>query len=272
MNHEHIRQLVKMADEIEALEASDLADVPQPISFKDAAARFQAQNQLPPVSLRRRAVAPLAIAACLAIAGSSVWQAIRPAPVIPARVAQVPSPRSAIRPAAPPAAPIHAAHDAAHVQPSHLIAAEIPVASLPVSTSPQCDEVDHHFASMVYAITLEQDTGCSSRRRVFHQFAQGDSADAVSRAELLRVGFENSGIASPDRILVLVVSGPVEMIGHMDDEVAQLASCIDMRNADPETTELVGELGHDEAKYAAAAKTCLTEGLAVEAATLLLGR
>jgi len=87
----------------------------------------------------------------------------------------------------------------------------------------------------------------------------------VSRSELLTLGFESSCITTPDRIMVVSVTGLVDQLPGSDEEMAAMALCVDDVPADAD----IGELGHDEVKYKSALMACISYGLKVEVATLL---
>lgn len=121
-------------------------------------------------------------------------------------------------------------------------------------------------ASRIIAFSLDSDSHCACSQTVLHAWTGGRSISEVTRAELLELGLETSCITTPDRIMVVAVSGPVDDLPTTDEQVVELARCVDLN---PSDDGLIEYLGHDEGKYAAAAMSCLTSGLQVEVVTLL---
>jgi hypothetical protein len=121
------------------------------------------------------------------------------------------------------------------------------------------------FGSRIIAVALDADSSCRCSQTVLHRWESHQQIAAVTRADLLRIGFESACVAEPERILVLAVSGPMDELPESDEAIAALAHCVALAEVD----EDAGVLGQDEADYAAAAMSCLTRGLVVQAATLL---
>jgi hypothetical protein len=121
------------------------------------------------------------------------------------------------------------------------------------------------FGSRIIAMALDSDSECSCSQTVLHRWDSPDAIDSVSRAELLRIGLESSCVTEPQRILVVVVSGPVEDLPASDEAIAALARCVDQTAQD----DGVGYLGQDEADYAASAISCLGGGLTVHTVSML---
>jgi hypothetical protein len=120
------------------------------------------------------------------------------------------------------------------------------------------------FGSRIIAVALDADSSCRCSQTVLHRWDTHQQIASVSRADLLRIGFESACVAEPERILVVAVSGPVDQLPDSDEAIAALAHCVAMA----EEGDDVGVLGQDEADYAAAAMACITRGLVVQAATL----
>ena len=121
-------------------------------------------------------------------------------------------------------------------------------------------------ASRIIAFSLDSDSYCACSQTVLHAWTGGRGLSEVTRAELLELGFETSCITTPDRIMVVAVSGPVDELPTTDEQVIELARCVDLN---PSDDGLIEYLGHDEGKYAAAAMSCLASGLQVKVVTLL---
>ncbi|MBX3408623.1 MAG: hypothetical protein KF859_01905 [Phycisphaeraceae bacterium] len=129
-------------------------------------------------------------------------------------------------------------------------------------------------ASLVMAVSLDESTNCRCTQTVIHQWSDDRSLQSVGRDEVLRVGLESSCLPSPDRMLVLVVSGPIDQLPRTPEAQLQLASCIDLTDEDdPYIDDLdLDDFSHDEGKYAAYAQICLGNGVSIEAVTLRMGR
>ncbi len=132
---------------------------------------------------------------------------------------------------------------------------------------PRSTAVAHEpgFGSRIIAVALDADSSCRCSQTVLHRWDSHQQLAAVTRADLLRIGFESACVAEPERILVVAVSGPVDQLPDSDEAIAALAHCVAMA----EEGEDVGLLVQDEADYAAAAMSCITRGLVVQAATML---
>lgn len=278
MSPEQIQQLVRMTEEIEALERSigEEADapIPFPVALR-AAVEAPATSEAPaPLPFRRplqrsRAWSWLAVAAGLGIVAAVAWNAqnggTKPAVPTPRIIVEKQTPASSL-----PETRI-ARSDVEEPVPSdpepvvgHVIRH---AAYAPVDTT-GCEPADAGIASVVFAIARDVEAGCGDRQHIIQAFTPGPNG-RLGRAELLRMGYEATGFSTPDRLLVVSVSGPVDQLPHTPSEAEALLACMDLSKSDPETAAIVGELGHDEAKYAAAARACLSDGVLVEAATLM---
>ena len=129
-----------------------------------------------------------------------------------------------------------------------------------------CDPLQPGFGSRIIAMVLDGENDCRCSQTVLHQWDGSVPVSEISRADLLRIGFEAACMSEPTRILVVAVSGPVDELPETDEDIAALAHCVDIG---PTEDDDIGYLGHDEVKYAAAAMACIARGLTVETATLL---
>lgn len=211
----------------------------------------------------------LAAAACMGLAVGVAWRASTPA-VTPVTVESLAIASNNDEPSTPivPEIPSATIPEVPEETPSVAIRTVADAGPAPVHYDNACESAGAGMASMVFAIARDMETDCGDRQHVIRKFAPGPLG-SMSRAELLRLGYEASGFSTPDRILVVSVSGPVEELPHTQAEAEALIACMDLSKTDPETSQLVGALGHDEAKYAAAARSCLSDGVLVEAATLM---
>lgn len=280
MDRDRIEQLLRMAHEIERLESeaamrpdfardgardgrggaapTDLDHAAGTFSFARAQADRAAAIAAPHAARRGRRAWRLAVgltaAAMLGLIGLQT--------LLPLRVV-VPTP-----------APLATATDAPgamRLQPvlaSAGGAGDVIPAAVACETEPPRGTVMAHepgFGSRIIAVALDADSSCRCSQTVLHRWETHQQVAAVTRADLLRIGFESACVAEPERILVVAVSGPVDQLPESEEAIAALAHCVAMAEVD----EDAGVLGQDEADYAAAAMSCLTRGLVVQAATLL---
>ncbi len=147
----------------------------------------------------------------------------------------------------------------------HASADSVPDATLPYNM---------REASLVMSVSLDESTNCRCTQTVLHQWSDDRPLQSISRDEMLRVGLESSCLPSPDRMLIIVVSGPLDQLPRSVQAQLQLASCVDLTDEDdPDIDDLdLDDFSHDEGKYAAYAQICLGEGLSVEAVALRIGR
>lgn len=134
-----------------------------------------------------------------------------------------------------------------------------------LSSDVSCASVVPAFGSRIIAMALDSDSECSCSQTVFHRWDSPEAIESVTRADLLRIGFESSCVTEPQRILVVAVSGPIDDLPASDEAIAALAHCVDLTAQD----DGVGYLGQDEADYAASAMSCIGRGLTVHTVTLL---
>jgi hypothetical protein len=278
MSPEQIQQLVRMTEEIEAMERSIGEEADAPIPFPvalHAAVEAPATSEAPaPLPFRRplrrsRAWSWLAAAASLGIVAAVAWNArsggSRPTDPVPRIIVEKPTPA----PSLPDSRLVRSdVEEPVAVDPEPVIGHAIRHAAYTPADSTGCEPADPSIASVVFAIARDVEAGCGDRQHIIQAFAPGPNG-RLGRAELLRMGYEATGISTPDRLLVVSVSGPVDQLPHTPSEAEALLACMDLSKSDPETAAIVGELGHDEAKYAAAARACLSDGVLVEAATLM---
>lgn len=260
VTNEQLQHLVRMAQEVEALErcAEEEAAAPTPIPFPGTSGRAPVVAPRAAGLGSSRLFGYLAAAACLGLAVGIAWHATTPAPV-PSKPRFI-----AIKPDPQPAPPA----DGEGITTPRTVEIAHRTASVDEHSEYACSTHMSEIASVVFAISRDMDTDCGDRQAVVQSLALGPTG-SISRADLLRLGIEAAGFVSPDRLLVVSVSGPVEALPHTVSEAEALIACMDLSHADPETAEIVGELGHDEAKYAAAARACLSDGVLVEAATFM---
>ncbi|MBS0198337.1 MAG: hypothetical protein JSR77_16410 [Planctomycetes bacterium] len=293
MTPEHIQRLVRMAEEIEALERSAgesvfdrssghpaqfrLPDPPAPIPFST---KLNTPHTLATHAGSRRVWSRWVAAASIALIGAMGWQALQPAYTSLRSKPRIITQRPATLPGTPDVTisevpskqigmdrGIEATAPADSAGPAVVATAQAP-AVLPAE-EPGCDSAEPLFATVVIAVALDADSGCRAHHKVIHQFPGWASAESIHRSDLLRVGLESLPFSSPDGILVVSITGPVEDLPHTEQEAELKLACTDMRRLDPVTNALVGEFGHDEAKYAAAMQSCVADNLTVEAATMM---
>lgn len=277
MDRERIETLLRMAHEIERLESeaamrpdfaregrggassSDHGHASDAFSFARAASERSADLAASHASHRGRRAWRLVVgftaAAMLGLIGLQTLMSLRAVDqTTPGTLAT-----TAGEPAAMQLQPVLAAAGAA--------GEGIPVAVACENEPPRSSVVAHEpaFGSRIIAVALDADSSCRCSQTVLHHWDTHQQIASVTRADLLRIGFESACVAEPERILVVAVSGPVDQLPDSDEAIAALAHCVSMAEED----EDVGVLGQDEADYAAAAMSCITRGLVVQAATLL---
>jgi hypothetical protein len=266
MDRERIEHLLKMAHELEVLEASagdaeairnlemaSLEEVPLPFSFAEAAARREQERKDAEYSsgrIWRRIVNTAAVL----LLGGIAWSVVQPlvAGPIVRHTPVVIVPR----------------------QPGKIdngVSTRVVAAGYSPAAVAECVPVQagivagiEGFASRIISFALDSESGCRCSQTVIHEW-DDRPVGSVTRAELLRIGYESACISDPDRILVVAISGPVGDLPDSDDALLAVASCVDL----PSNDDDIGYLGHDEAKYTAAAMSCLARGLKVETATLM---
>ncbi len=289
MTPEQLQRLVRMAEEIEALERSAvegtseasteqsgrfrLPDPPAPIPFST---KLNTPHTLATHAGSRRVWSRWVAAASVALIGTIGWQALQPAYISlrskPRIIAQRPAALNGTAGVTPSQEPV-AVRGVEAVAPAEVTApvmvATAQTPSMPVAEQPECNTTEPLFATVVIAVALDADSGCRAHHKVIHQFPGWASAESIHRSDLLRVGLESLPFSSPDGILVVSITGPVEDLPHTEQEAELKLACTDMRRLDPVTNALVGEFGHDEAKYAAAMQSCVADNLTVEAATMM---
>lgn len=121
------------------------------------------------------------------------------------------------------------------------------------------------IGSRILVLSLDRENDCRCAQSLLVVREPGQAMGEVTRAELLALGFESSCLATPDRIMVVSVTGLMDELPTSDAEMAAMALCVDDVPADAD----IGELGHDEVKYKSALMACISYGLKVEVATLL---
>jgi hypothetical protein len=272
MDRERIEQLLKMAHEIEQLESQAAmrldpvanapstqdpwSDAQEPLSFvqarKDQVKAMKAARREQAAAGRWRRV--VTAAAVLLLGGFALQTflpllrtpVITPGPIAAKAGAKAPELEQ------PAALPLQ-------------VASIVPVAET-LSVADPCTDPAPSFGSRIIAMVLDAENNCHCSQTVLHEWDSSRSVGELTRADLLRIGFESSCITEPERILVVAVSGPMGDLPESDEDIAALASCVDLGSAEEDG---IGYLGHDEVKYAAAAMSCIAHGLTVETATLL---
>ena len=272
MDRERIEQLLKMAHEIEQLESQAAmrldpaasasvdqgpwSDSQAPLSFvqarKDQVKAMKAAQREQAAAGRWRRVVTAAAALLLGGIALQTFLPLMNTPVI------TPGPVASATPEKTPAG------DQALV-PVREIASMVPVSQSPAAAEP-CPDVPPSFGSRIIAMVLDAENNCHCSQTVLHHWDGSQPVNELTRADLLRIGFESSCITEPERILVVAVSGPVGDLPESDEDIAALANCVDLGSTEDDG---IGYLGHDEVKYAAAAMSCIARGLTVETATLL---
>lgn len=279
MDRERIEQLLKMAHEIEQLESQAAmridaeagpavdqrpwSDSHTPLSFVQARrdqvkAMKAAQREQAAAGRWRRVVS----AAAVLLLGGLALQAVLPllrAPVL------TPGPVASTANENPVVPPLPGGSSERALVPVMEVASVMPVFESPAATEP-CADPAPSFGSRIIAMVLDAENNCHCSQTVLHHWDGSQPVNELTRADLLRIGFESSCITEPERILVVAVSGPVDNLPESDEDIAALANCVDLGSSDEDG---IGYLGHDEVKYAAAAMSCIAHGLTVETATLL---
>jgi hypothetical protein len=135
-----------------------------------------------------------------------------------------------------------------------------PVATIPEKPAPRATPKGAEEGSVLLAVFHDADERCSCVQ-LRHDVLKGRKLTEVGGGELLRAAMAGSCQENPDKVLVLAVSGPKEMLPRSTAEAEILATCI---------TEN-GRCGDDSLCYASNAAAYLPPGVTVVAESLGMG-
>ncbi|MCX5688564.1 MAG: hypothetical protein NTV94_02005 [Planctomycetota bacterium] len=234
MDRERIEQLLKMAREIEQLESqaamrldpvastpsseAPWSDAQAPLSFvqarKDQVKAMKAARREQAAAGRWRRVVS---AAAVLLLGGFALQTFLPLLRTPVLTQGPIASKTDVK------APLNDGAAALPLQVASLIA----VSEAPVAADP-CTVPSPSFGSRIIAMVLDAENNCHCSQTVLHEWDSSRSVTEMTRADLLRIGFESSCISEPERILVVAVSGPVEDLPESDEDIAALANCVDL--------------------------------------------
>lgn len=100
----------------------------------------------------------------------------------------------------------------------------IPTPHLGESQSPAVASAD---SAVILTISQDADGRCRCVNSVVHQLAAGTTLGDLATSELLRVGMQKMCEAMPERVLVLGMSGPRDLLPRSKAEAERFASCLE---------------------------------------------
>jgi hypothetical protein len=118
-------------------------------------------------------------------------------------------------------------------------------------------------ATVILTISQDADGRCRCVTSVTHQLAAGQSVGDLPSTELLGVGLQRLCETNPDRVLVLGISGPRELLPQSKAEAERFASCLDRGP---------GECDEDPTCFASSALACVSPSVNIVAETLAMRR
>jgi hypothetical protein len=116
--------------------------------------------------------------------------------------------------------------------------------------------------SVVLAVFHDADDRCTCVQLKDHEWGTGRSLAEVGRGELLRTAMAGGCQDNPDRLLVIAVSGPKDLLPQNTAEAEVLATCVAEN----------GRCGDDSYCYASNAMSYLAPGVTVMAEAVGMGR
>ncbi len=116
-------------------------------------------------------------------------------------------------------------------------------------------------ATVILTISQDADGRCRCVTSVSHQLAAGQSVGDLPSTELLGVGLQRLCETNPERVLVLGLSGPRELLPQSKAEAERLASCLDRGP---------GECHEDPTCFASSALACVSPSVNIVAETVAM--
>ena len=118
-------------------------------------------------------------------------------------------------------------------------------------------------ATVILTISQDADGRCRCVTSVSHQLAAGQSVGDLPSTELLGVGLQRLCETNPERVLVLGISGPSELLPQSKAEAERFASCLDRGP---------GECNEDPTCFASSALACVSPAVNIVAETVAMRR
>lgn len=116
-------------------------------------------------------------------------------------------------------------------------------------------------ATVILTISQDADGRCRCVTSVTHQLAAGQSVGDLPSTELLGVGLQRLCETNPDRVLVLGISGPRELLPQSKAEAERFASCLDRGPSDCD---------EDPTCFASSALACVSPAVNIVAETVAM--
>lgn len=116
-------------------------------------------------------------------------------------------------------------------------------------------------ATVILTISQDADGRCRCVTSVTHQLLAGQNVGDLATSELLGVGLQRLCEATPERVLVLGMSGPRELLPQNKAEAERFASCLDHGPGHCET---------DATCFASSALACVSPSVNIVAETVAL--
>lgn len=118
-------------------------------------------------------------------------------------------------------------------------------------------------ATVIVTISQDADGRCRCVTSVAHQLAAGQTLGDLATSELLGVGLQRLCESMPERVLVLGMSGPRELLPNNKAEAERLASCLDHGP---------GPCDVDASCFASSALACVAPSVNIVAETVAMRR
>lgn len=118
-------------------------------------------------------------------------------------------------------------------------------------------------AAVILTISQDADGRCRCVTSVSHQLAAGQTVGDLATSVLLGVGLQRLCEATPERVLVLGMSGPRELLPSNKAEAERFASCLDHGP---------GQCDIDASCFASSALACVSPSVNIVAETVAMRR